>query len=422
MKKIVFLASVLVLFSTIMIVRLIRPVEASGTIYIKADGSVSPSTAKISSFDNVTYTFTDNNYDSFVVQIDNIVVDGAGYTLQGKGVSYSKGIDLTGRRNVTIRNMEIRKFFFGIWLKTSSNNTIFGNNINLNKVGIWLSDSSCNTISGNNVTANMDYNIYLEYSSSNSILGNSIAAHKVWVSYLYYSFFGIYLYHSSSNSISGNNVTNSDYGIQISLSSNNNTIFGNSIRNNTYGILIWKSSTNTIYGNDAIGNDYGIVLTKSSKNTIYHDNFMNNTKQAYSHNSTNFWDDGYPSGGNYWSNYKDRYPDAEEMDESGIWDTPYVIDESNQDNYPLTNSWIPEQEALPLAAEEVPLWMQLWLWATVAVGILVLAGAFYFFLKKKTVKTSSILTAIALLVCLVLGSLSNSLVRLRVKIDLYGNI
>jgi len=174
------------------------------------------------------------------------------------------------------------------------------------------------------------------------------------------------------------------------LSSNNNTIFGNSIRNNTYGILIWKSSTNIIYGNDAIGNDYGIVLTKSSKNTIYHDNFMDNTKQAYSHNSTNFWDDAYPSGGNYWSNYKDRYPDAKEMDESGIWDTPYVIDENNQDNYPLTNSWIAEQEALPPAAEEVPLWMQLWLWATVAAGILVLAGAIYFFLKKKTVKTLNI--------------------------------
>jgi len=36
----------------------IRPVEASGTIYIRGDGSVDSSTANITSVDNVTYTLT----------------------------------------------------------------------------------------------------------------------------------------------------------------------------------------------------------------------------------------------------------------------------------------------------------------------------------------------------------------------------
>jgi len=58
----------------------------------------------------------------------------------------------------------------------------------------------------------------------------------------------------------------------------------------------------------------------------------------------NVWDDGYPSGGNYWSDYEDRYPDADEMDNSGIWDTPYVIDSNDQDRYPLMN---------PLTAHEL---------------------------------------------------------------------
>jgi hypothetical protein len=60
----------------------IQQVKASGTIYIRADGSVEPSTANITSVDNVTYTFTNNINDYIVVQRNNIVVDGAGYTVQ----------------------------------------------------------------------------------------------------------------------------------------------------------------------------------------------------------------------------------------------------------------------------------------------------------------------------------------------------
>ena len=53
----------------------------------------------------------------------------------------------------------------------------------------------------------------------------------------------------------------------------------------------------------------------------------------------NFWDVSYPSGGNYWSDYEDRYPDAKGLNDSGKWDTPYIIDENNQDNYPLVEPW-----------------------------------------------------------------------------------
>ena len=41
------------------------------------------------------------------------------------------------------------------------------------------------------------------------------------------------------------------------------------------------------------------------------------------------------SCGNYWSDYGDKYPNAEEIDELGLWDTAYVINSNNQDNYPI---------------------------------------------------------------------------------------
>jgi hypothetical protein len=57
-----------------------------------------------------------------------------------------------------------------------------------------------------------------------------------------------------------------------------------------------------------------------------------------------FWDDGYPSGGNYWSDYNgtDLYngPYQNELGSDLIGDTPYpirpdIIGGQNQDNYPL---------------------------------------------------------------------------------------
>jgi len=51
----------------------------------------------------------------------------------------------------------------------------------------------------------------------------------------------------------------------------------------------------------------------------------------------NTWDNGYPSGGNYWSNYKEKYPNATELNGSDIWNTPYVIAVENKDEHPLMN-------------------------------------------------------------------------------------
>jgi len=330
LKKFVLLAFVLVLLSTTIVVGFVRPAVAEGTIYIKADGSV-VGTTHISSVDNVTYIFTDNINDSIVVERDNIVVDGAGYTLQGTGaLGFFSGVYLYGRSNVTIKNIEINAFPYGIGLSSSSNNSIHGNSITNNTVyGIWLTGSSNNSIYENSIPNNWN-GIRLSHSSNyNSICGNNITNNGV----------GIVLgERCTHNSVYGNNITaNNGEGIRISYFSNHNSIYENNITNNHYGIYLFDSSDDHIFGNNITNNDFGVGLDGSNYNKFYHNRFINNTGQVYMTHSgwMNYWDDGYPTGGNYWSDYKDRYPNATEIDGSGLWDTSYIIDGSNQDNYPI---------------------------------------------------------------------------------------
>lgn len=165
---------------------------------------------------------------------------------------------------------------------------------------------------------------------------------------------GIILNYASNNQITQNNInSNSEAGMRISYS-DDNIISGNYITKNQEGLLLYYSNNNTIKENKIADQDTGISLHGSSSNLICHNNFVNNTKQVYDVGwegvgqpfpglplpSENVWDNGYQTGGNYWEDYSDKYPDAKESDNSGMWDTPYMIDESNKDNYPLIEPYI----------------------------------------------------------------------------------
>jgi len=149
---------------------------------------------------------------------------------------------------------------------------------------------------------------------------------------------GIFLLSSSYNTVSTNNVTFNGYGISLYGSSNNNNIIENNIANNAFGIESLESSFNSLSSNNITNNSWsGISFYHSSKNAIYHNNFVNNERQAsISQSYDNVWDDGYPSGGNYWSDYTGIDGNGD-----GIGDTPYTIDVNNIDHYPLVTPWTP---------------------------------------------------------------------------------
>lgn len=178
------------------------------------------------------------------------------------------------------------------------------------------------------------------------------------------SHFGIWCQNSKECKVVGNRVINCITGIRVDTC-NNTVVEGNEVLNGTLsGIHVyWKSFNTTVTGNrienlsgdqgyygavnlessDRITVTYnwvadgirGIYMYSSATNvTVYSNSFSNNIEQvALDGPARAVWDNGYPSGGNYWSDYA-----GTDADGNGIGDTPYTIDSTNQDRYPLMTS------------------------------------------------------------------------------------
>ncbi|HEY4675141.1 MAG TPA: NosD domain-containing protein [Candidatus Bathyarchaeia archaeon] len=280
----------------------VKAVEFVETVYIRGDGSVDPLTAPIQR-DGDVYTLTGNisiYAAGIVIERDNMTLDGGGYTLQASGAYSSEGILLDGRKNVTIKNMQIKTFPYGIYLKSSSNNSIVGNNITNNRYGIYLDSSSNNSISGNliddglfvfdsygNVVVDNLVNgkplVYLEGMSHVNVVeaGQVILVNcediRVENLNLSYTSVGVELLQTESTVISGNSITNNREGIRLYFSSNN-SISGNNIKTNSIGgIGLDSSYNNRISGNNITNNRSGIDLDDSSNNSIAENNITENS-------------------------------------------------------------------------------------------------------------------------------------------------
>jgi len=144
------------------------------------------------------------------------------------------------------------------------------------------------------------------------------------------NFRGIFFWNSSGNTVSENTMTANDYD-GMCVHGANNTIYRNIITDNGYDGIGLHGAYNVIFSNTITNSKSdGIHIYDSVYNTIFHNNLINNPTQLRLSESSSTFDDNYPSGGNYWSDYV-----GTDANNDGIGDTPYVIDANNQDNYPL---------------------------------------------------------------------------------------
>jgi parallel beta-helix repeat protein len=117
------------------------------------------------------------------------------------------------------------------------------------------------------------------------------------------------------------------------------TIYGPTSTYADSGIYVCNSSGNEMSYNIIMNNHFGIYFYYSSNNVIHHNNFFHNVVQTHLEHSSNTWDEGYPSGGNYWIDHTGvdlcSGPYQNETGSDGISDTPYPIGADNEDRYPL---------------------------------------------------------------------------------------
>jgi parallel beta-helix repeat protein len=238
----------------------------------------------------------------------------------------------------------------GVHFYSSSFNKIMDNIIySYEATGLSLSSSSNNTIDNNIIYSSNSNGIALYSSSNNRIINNYLSL---------INNNGIFLFNSDKNNIIHNNVSsNSMQGIYLVESDRNNINYNNVSSNNLYGLYLQNSDGNNFTHNVVSSTTwYGIFLIDSLSNSLYHNNIINNPFQAFDNtNNSNRWDNGYPTGGNYWSDYSgidlNRTPSQDVPPPDGIGDTPYLITIKSQDNYPLIN---PADTSLPTISNLQP--------------------------------------------------------------------
>ncbi len=238
----------------------------------------------------------------FIVTADNAHI--SGFTIVSNEALQGYAISMSSVTGCVVEDNSIEDNLVGISVTgSSSGNTISGNILNHNERSIELFNSPGNTISDNNITSALVSAISLDESSGNTVSGNRISDLADGM--------GALMLWSSSNNVISRNVL---YG-------------GNPM-------LLLGSSENVLSNNFVVDSEYGIVVGLSSNNEIYSNYFINveqltmDTDINQGTPSTNSWDNG--NKGNYWSEYAGTDSNGDD-----IGDTPYVLYENNQDNFPL---------------------------------------------------------------------------------------
>lgn len=267
-----------------------------------------------------------------------------------------------GSHGTIVTGNTITKNRAGVLIFAEFGGIISNNSVRANQYGISFGEGGAYgvTISGNTICNNSQYGIYGDawsYLTGNVISENHISANGDD---------GLSILESRSDTVRDNTITlNGDIGLAVSdglgtIVAGNN-IWGNTgggislglvrdsdvsdnyVAQNAYGIrLHFNTYSNSIYDNIITSNTgCGVYVASAWDNTIYHNDLINNGTNAFNEDVSNLnvWDDGYPSGGNCWSDYIGvdtmSGPGQDIPGSDGIGDTPYEIPGGGQDNYPL---------------------------------------------------------------------------------------
>jgi nitrous oxidase accessory protein NosD/predicted secreted protein len=154
---------------------------------------------------------------------------------------------------------------------------------------------------------------------------------------------GVIRFVYSTSDVLTNNFINGTWTTGVGFDwTNDSIICNNTIIGGGFGAIDggYPSYNNTFSENAILGTSDAVFMNNVFRyNRFFHNNFFTTGVWLEATPNPNYWDNGYPSGGNYWSNYNgtDLYsgPYQNITGSDGIGDTPHIIDSNNVDRYPL---------------------------------------------------------------------------------------
>lgn len=292
----------------------------------------------------------------------SLIVDGSSNILISQNevtppVPLATGIAVAGSSEVEVKNNVVQNSAECISVGQSNDVLVEGNTVGGCLDGVWVSNSQDVLVKGNVVFPVGGYGIYVYQGSDITILKNSggggsqgvkasggVTGLLIQENEMYGNTFNGISVTADGPRIIGNNLHGNQNG--INLAGDGALVFGNDASHNELrGIWLAGTTNAVVIGNTVSYNDVqpyslGICVCNGATGTLlHHNNIIANPDQADDLvGPQNVWHNGYPSGGNYWSDYagvdNKNGPNQDKPGSDGIGDTPYVIDSDSQDPYP----------------------------------------------------------------------------------------
>ena len=244
-----------------------------------------------------------------------------------------------------IKNVYVRDLVNGIDFASVVHSTIDNVNVANTTDGIYLLSSSQGVIRDSNVM-NDQNGIQLYQSSLEGCFNNTVS---------YATSYGIATADLSYNiTIEGNAISFNRYGLSLS-STTNLVVSRNRFFADTTGIAMNGDTNTWLTENSLVGGSEYLDLTASSITHVFHNNFLdpNYYGVTITTSYSDSWDNGYPSGGNFWdrSVQQDNCTGPKQdvcTSSDGIEDFPFYVYGLELDHYPLMRPFGPPPHQAPV--------------------------------------------------------------------------
>ncbi|HEV2519396.1 MAG TPA: right-handed parallel beta-helix repeat-containing protein [Thermoplasmata archaeon] len=238
---------------------------------------------------------------------------------------------------LTISNVQGSYCYYGLYLYYASGVTVRNSNFDHTaSEAVYAYESTSIALTNIGANASADYAVDLEYSTD-------LALSNVWAAVA--TSYTVYLYEDQGVTIAGVDAAQGNYGLYAWYVTSL-TVVSSNFSQDHYGMYLYYSSGLTISDNSFWLDNYSFDYESNNAGVVYHNNFINDRAWIVSSPpTTSFaWANGYPQGGNYWSNYTgldtksgpgQNLPGADR-----IGDTPYALNPVTADPYPLMGAWV----------------------------------------------------------------------------------